>query len=385
MKSSKKNKKISILKKFTILLILILLILIFILIVFIKKQYSKENTQFKSEIYVEEKNDKIISITSNIRKAYLAVNGTKKLEVTLETEGNPDTNLNWESSDDSIVSVDNEGIVYAHNVGNANIKVYKDNAEYNFEIIVTDLITVPTLNNDKPELPCGRYTKEEADLLDEILFSRVEEAGYGTRGGVVAAIRFLLLEFPYTIRYFNENGRLSGNGIGGEGRYYERGLYLHKSKFETLKGKSTFSGPAIWGCTLYDSFIDKWRPNGFTCSGFVTWALLNGGLDIGDVGAGDYAYLTNELSDMGPHIELTYDFMRNGQYKVGDFVGRDGHAALIIGISDTTIYTAEALPIKTKVWIYERYSGIVEDENLTYLINMDDIYPNGEGIYTNMW
>ena len=145
---------------------------------------------------------------------YLAVNGTKKLEVTLETEGNPDTNLNWESSDDSIVSVDNEGIVYAHNVGNANIKVYKESVEYNFEIIVTDLITVPTLNNDKPELPCGRYTKEEADLLDEILFSRVEEAGYGTRGGVVAAIRFLLLEFPYTIRYFNENGRLSGNGIG---------------------------------------------------------------------------------------------------------------------------------------------------------------------------
>ena len=42
-------------------------------------------------------------------------------------------------------------------------------------------------NNSKSYLPCGRYTKEENDLLDEILKDRINDAGYKTRAGVVAA------------------------------------------------------------------------------------------------------------------------------------------------------------------------------------------------------
>ena len=77
--------------------------------------------------------------------------------------------------------------------------------------------------------------------------------------------------------------------------------------------------------------------------------------------------------------------MKTCNYKVGDFIGRDGHAALIVGIDETNIYTAESLPPRLENYIYERYSGIVKDSNVTYIIEMSDIYPNGDGYYTDMW
>lgn len=212
--------------------------------------------------------------------------------------------------------------------------------------------------------------------------------GEGSRGGVLAAARFLTLEFPYTIGYFNENGRLNGHGyrpyIDGEGRYYHKGLYLSKSKYKDIV-KSTKTGPKMWGCKIYDKFVSRFESNGFTCSGFVTWAMYNGGFETGDVGAGDYKQFDDDLSDLGPHQQITEEYMKNGNYKVGDFIARNGHAALIIGISDTTIYTAESLPPKLKVYTYERYKGIVKDTNLTYVIEMSSIYPNGDGITTDMW
>ena len=141
----------------------------------------------------------------------------------------------------------------------------------------------------------------------------------------------------------------------------------------------------MWGCKLYDNFVDRYKANGFTCSGFVTWAMYNGGFTTGDVGAGDYKQFDDDLSDLGPHQKITYEYMKNGNYKVGDFIARNGHAALIVGIDDKTIYTAESLPPKLKIYTYERYSGIVNDPNLTYVIEMSDIYPNGDGITTDMW
>lgn len=227
-------------------------------------------------------------------------------------------------------------------------------------------------------------------LLDKILESRVLEAGFGTRAGVAAAARFLSLEFPYSIPYFNENGRLDSHGtrprVDAEGRYYHKGLYLNSYKFKELDQSAiTSGGPNIWGCLVYDRFISRMNKNGFTCSGFVTWAMLNGGFDVGDVGAGDSSYLTDELSDLGAHNILTYDFMKTTEYKVGDFIGTDGHAGLIIGIDEKNIYTAETLLPKLEVYTYDRYKGIVDTKELTYTINMHNVYPNGDGYITDMW
>lgn len=384
---SRRAKKKKSVKKTILLILILLLVLVGIVFVIIKYVDLEFDSKLLTNDKTGEKNENyVVSISSNLSKIYLAVGATKILNVDFEVVGEPDKTLVWKSDNDGVVSVV-DGVLTSNGVGETKVTATTINGkEVIFDVLVTDLITVPTLNNDKPYLPCHRYTKEEAALLDEILEARVNEAGYGTRGAAVAVARFILLEFPYTLRYFNENGRMSPGypNIDGEGRYYHKGLYLDDSKFNGILA-STASGPAIWGCNLYDAFIDRYHANGLTCSGFITWIFLNAGFETGDVGAGDYEWIDNELSDMGPHQAITYEFMKSGNYKVGDFIARDGHAALIMGISDTTIYTAESLPPKAEVYIYERYSGIVQDENLDYVINMDNIYPNGEGIYTDMW
>lgn len=355
---------------------------------FVTYTYFDRNNESEVIIIKKNKIKKSFSFSSSIDVLdtyYLAIDGKKKLDFKFSDDINRDVMLS--SSDEAIVRVEGDTF-YGVSVGNAVIKAKSENIEKSYNVAVTDLITAPVLKKDKAYLPCKRYTNEENILLDKILESRVKEMGEGTRGGVLAAARFITLEFPYTIGYFNENGRLNGHRyrpyIDGEGRYYHKGLYLSEEKFKDIL-KSTKTGPKIWGCKLYDNFVDRYKSNGFTCSGFVTWAMLNGGFATGDVGAGDYKQFDDDLSDLGPHQAITYEYMKNGNYKVGDFIGRNGHAALIIGISDTTIYTAESLPPKLKVYTYERYNGIVKDKNLTYVIEMSDIYPNGDGITTDMW
>ena len=323
----------------------------------------------------------------NVDKYYLALKGNKKLEYTFDYPEGYKINKKYIIDNKDVIDVEND-VIKGLKVGEANLTIkLNDGNNKTYKIVVTDLIQPATYNNNKSYLPCNRYSEEEAHLLDEILESRINEAGYGTRGAVVAAARFLTLEFPYMIRYFNENGRLNGHGrpkIDGEGRYYHKGLYLSEDKYQYIS-KSTPTGPKIWGCELYDEFIAKMNANGFTCSGFVTWVYKNAGFDTGDVGAGDYPQFDDDLSDMGPHHEITPEYMKNGNYKAGDFIGRNGHAALIIGVDENNVYTAESLPPKLKAYTYERYNGIVQDDNLTYVIEMSSIYPNGDGWYTDMW
>lgn len=376
-------------KKRGIIIFIIMCITLNTILIF---SFDKKKTSSR-ELIITKKEEKKLkgTFSSSLDKLetyFLALNGKKKIDFIFDYPDDFDKTISLVSDNENVVKIEN-GILYGIGVGTSTITAtLTDGNTKNYQIQVTDLIVPPTLNKNKSYLPCERYTEDEAILLDKILESRVKEMGEGSRGGVLAAARFLTLEFPYTIGYFNENGRLNGHGyrpyIDGEGRYYHKGLYLSKSKYKSIV-KSTKTGPKMWGCKLYDNFVNRYKANGFTCSGFVTWAMYNGGFETGDVGAGDYKQFNDDLSDLGPHKKITQEYMKSGNYKVGDFIARNGHAALIIGISDTTIYTAESLPPKLKVYTYERYKGIVNDPNLTYVIEMSDIYPNGDGITTDMW
>ncbi len=376
-------------KKRSIIIFIIMCITLSIILIFL---FDKKQTSNNDLIITKKEIKKIKGTFSSsldkLETYYLALNGKKKIDFIFDYPDDFDKTISLVSDNENVVKIDN-GTLYGVGVGTATVTTtLTDGNTKNYQIQVTDLIVPPTLNKNKSYLPCERYTEDEAELLDNILRSRVIEMGEGSRGGVLAAARFITLEFPYTIGYFNENGRLNGHGyrpyIDGEGRYYHKGLYLSKSKYKSII-KSTKTGPKMWGCKLYDNFVNRYKANGFTCSGFVTWAMYNGGFETGDVGAGDYKQFNDDLSDLGPHKKITQEYMKNGNYKVGDFIARNGHAALIIGISDTTIYTAESLPPKLKVYTYERHKGIVNNPNLTYVIEMSDIYPNGDGITTDMW
>lgn len=335
--------------------------------------------------------NKILDLTVNTSKIYLTLGETYQLSSEITSIGEVNEEITYTSLDNNIVTVEN-GLVTPITNGTTKIAVSTtNNIVKEVDVIVTDLYKKASQDNNKNKLPCGIYTKEQNDMLDDILKFKVREAGgERTRGAVVATSRFLVLEFPYRVNYFFENGRLNnhdgGNYVAGEGRYYKKGLYLNKDRFQYLEAISY--GPATWGCPL-TNWQDEYGykpgvkyPNGLDCSGFVTWVLYNAGLDVGDSGAGD-TYRDDDIGDLGVHNELTKEFVLNGSYKVGDLIGRDGHIAIIAGIDDEKIYIAESLV--GGVVIKEFAKNGTELYNLYGFINNMDEYYIGEGNYTNMW
>ncbi len=308
-------------------------------------------------------------------KIYLAIGEEKKITANIE-------NVIWSSEDDKVALVE-EGTIKGVNPGTTKVVAAKDGGKSSLEVVVTDLIVKPVIDNKKEFLSCNRYSEEESTLLEEILEYRIKEAGLNTRAGAVAAARFLSLEFPYRITYFLENGRLITNGVrtfaDGEGRYYHKGLYLSEKKFKDLQASSY--GPAIWGCEMYNAVTYKNTRNGLDCSGYVSWALFNAGFDVGDGGAGINASIDNDLDDLGEKIAATKASLESGKVKVGDLIGRYGHIGIIIGIDTEYIYIAEALDDDLHI-LSVKPDAI--SRNWTYIELMDKVYKK-DGNLTNMW
>lgn len=313
----------------------------------------------------------------------------KELDINLRTVGNPDKTLNFKSEDESVATL-NDGKLVGIEDGTTKISIsdkYGNTEVINVE--VTSLISLPEINNKKPFISNKQYTPEEAKILDDYLFYQIDEAGYKTRAGVVAAARFLSLELKYRIPYFVENGRLTHFNhqrpyCDGEGRYFHRGLYLSEDKFEILE--KSVAGPAMWG-----AYIREWSEdngiirNGLDCSGFVCWCLINGGFDqLGDIGGGLSEGLPT-LSDYGVSQRITMDLLESGKVKAGDPIGYDGHIGIIIGVDDEHVYVADTLyHSKGLVATKFTYRELV-NSYFTHIYDYTEVYGGEEGNYTNMW
>ncbi len=293
--------------------------------------------------------------------------------------------INWYTSNPNIIKV-NDGKINLLKDGNAIIEAQYNNTSTKIEIISTSLIVEKPKEFDfkKKFLPCEKYSVDENDLLDEILYYKAHSVGFKTRASAVEVARFLTLEFPYRINYFNENGRITQNNkIDAEGRYYHIGLYLNESRFDNIS-KSTRK-PKIWGCSLYSEPMQKAMDNGLDCSGFVSWVLLNAGFDVGDIGAGfaDDA----DLTDIGKLTANNKSLLESNKIKVGDLLHSykaGGHIAIIVGIDSNYYYVAQAL------WYDERGVIITKEtkesllSEFPHVILMDSYY-NDDGNLTNMW
>ena len=155
--------------------------------------------------------------------------------------------------------------------------------------------------------------------------------------------------------------------------------------------KANFVGPAIWGCNL-QNYTD-WNgvyvtgqlyPNGLDCSGFVTWVLLNGGFDVGDIGAGTDPF-HKDLTDLGQKVYITDELMTSGKVKVGDLIGLDGHMAILAGWDNENYYIAESLNTTGGVVMTTiAKSRFVNNSIYRYIILMDGVYKS-DGNLTNMW
>lgn len=342
-------------------------------------------------IYLK-KNGNVVKLNSvnklffidNREKYYMAVGSKVDISSDIISIGDISSFFNY--TDDAIVYV-KDNIMYAKSIGIA--KISDDNVEVS--VIVSDLINKIPDNYDynKPFLSCGRYSKDDADFLDEVLFDRVNAAGVGTRAGVVAAARFLTLEFPYRISYFSENGRLGAHGVkkvDGEGRYYHKGLYLHKSKFAEIKYVDR--GPMVWGCPMYSKPAKSMRSNGLDCSGFTTWVIYNGGYDIGDLGANSGSSSTYDLNDFGDVVRLDRNLSLSNKIKAGDLLGEvsksDGHSAVVVGVDKNNYYVAESLwypPLGVNINTYKKGDLYKYFET----VNLMDSYYKKQGDYTAMW
>jgi len=313
----------------------------------------------------------------------------KILEIELKTVGNPDKTLEYRSEDEEIVKIEN-GILKGINDGVTGVTISDKygNIE-NLSVQVTSLITEPTINNSKPFIKNMQYTEEEAKILDEYLFYKIDEAGYKTRAGVVAAARFLSMQLEYRIPYFIENGRITHFNhqrpyCDGEGRYFHRGLYLSKDKFEFIE--KSVSGPAMWG-----AYIMEWSEdngvirNGLDCSGFVCWCLINGGFDqLGDIGGGLSEGLPT-ISDYGVSQRINMDLLESGKVKAGDPIGYDGHIGIIVGVDEENIYVADTLYHSKGLWVTKyTYKGLV-NSHFTHIYDYTEVYGGKDGNYTNMW
>ena len=327
------------------------------------------------------------------KKVYLALKDSYVIKPNVSFVGNK-PKIVYKSLNKKVAVVKNNKVI-AKKAGTAKIKMtVNGNYSNEFEVEVTNLITKrpKKFNKNKRNLACNRYSKAESVKIDNILKSKIEAVGgYGTRAAVVESIRFLMLDFPYQVEYFFENGRIDGgmHNADGEGRYYHKGLYLHESKFKDLK--YSFAGPAIWGCPL-KNFEDwgtvfkkgQYKPNGLDCSGFVTWSIVNGGYDPGDRGAGDNLEDTNEINDIGgKKVDTSVELFKSGKIKAGDLLGIWGHIAIVAGIDNEHVYVAESL------WTFggpviNTYTFSEATKEFVQAVLLDDYYEK-DGLYTDMW
>ncbi|MDO4198163.1 MAG: hypothetical protein Q4D13_04135 [Erysipelotrichaceae bacterium] len=356
-KNSAGNANTKLVRIFLILLLLVCGTLAYYQ-AFIKPYYDTAELEPEEEIIV-------LPDPVEHAKVYLAVGEYYTLD-----------NSDYVSEDGSIALVTNgrvKGISNGVTTLSDGISIY--------DIEVTDMITAPYISTDKEQLPCNYYSVEENEYLDEVLAGKVAEKGYGTRAGAVEAARFLVLQFPWHMSYFSENGRLypTGPTCEGEGRYYHEGLYLNIYKAEEFV--AVINGPQPWGCAFLSNPAGINQINSLDCAGFVSWALVNGGFDPNDMGAGpdDENY---DYSDIGPQYEITYESL--DEVKVGDLFAEDGHISILIGIKDGYYYIAESnLYIDIRVRVSTKEELINSD--FYAWIDMDEFYNYQDGKLTDYW
>ena len=195
-----------------------------------------------------------------------------------------------------------------------------------------------SLNNSKVIFNEYSYSSSEISNINSELKRRTELVKYGTRASTVEAARFLTLGFKYKIPY--KNG----------GKYFQKGIYK------------------------------EWSKEGIDSSGFVSWALLNGGANINNTMTSK-ELITNNVSGSIRITSSLYKYY--DKIQVGDFAYSDKKIGLIIGKNNGILYVAEA-DSENGLIVTEIRSYGESDSNYTHIYFADDYY-NGVGDLTSMW
>ena len=196
----------------------------------------------------------------------------------------------------------------------------------------------------KPVMDKNSYTDADWDRMEAELKARVEQAGYGTRAGVVEAALYLA-SLDYAMPY--------------RGTPMQREIYI--GAYNKIGMNRT------WGHYVKTTREISGRPkgynaiNGMDCGAFVTWAFINGGvIDTDESISYKTSSLTQDKGSLSDRMkrELEYSNLRAHPLKnvvdevePGDIIytygTRNGkktwtHIGLIVGVDDENIYVAES-------------------------------------------
>ncbi len=157
--------------------------------------------------------------------------------------------------------------------------------------------------------PLGSFLISQGSSIEEfseLIASNVEKAGYGTRAGVVAAGVTLIAEL--------------GNNYDVKIPYYWGGGHYDG----VVDGALDY-----WGSSQCHTYANGQSYNycGFDCSGFVPWAIKNGGFNIAQMLAGQFKNLSGAKK-----VSLS----NSPVLEPGDLLESSEHIVLVIGIEEST-------------------------------------------------
>jgi hypothetical protein len=317
--------------------------------VYVKDKYGNISDVNKKKVKVPKKEKLIQEVDMNHGTVYLYPGKT----FTVAPKNEYSEQLVWESEDASIASV-SEGRITGNIYGKTKVKVHIGEDKFaQVDVVVTNLIKQPNPFVKKEYVTCNQFTNGQAAMIDSILESRVNDAGYGTRAGVVEAARFLVGALDYKVPYLGPKKDDSSLG-----RYSKIGLNIGK------KG--------AWGC-----LVSGWI-QGMDCTNFVSWAFYQNGISM-------HPYSNNHFN-----IREVID-----QIKVGDLLYSPcvstckndyklSHVGIIIGIDDNYFYVAESTTGNINAIIVSKLDkrNLPEKDKFSRV----NLYQySSEGNVTNMW
>ena len=176
--------------------------------------------------------------------------------------------------------------------------------------------------------------------FNNLISNNVENSGYGTRAGVVAAAVTLIAELGN-----NYNVKIPYYWGGGHGRMIE-------------------GADGNWGSSSCHTYANGQSYNycGLDCSGFVAWAIYNGGFNVAARSAGTFQNL--------PGAERVTLSSGSAVLQPGDLMESNSHVVLVVDVIDGGYVVAEAAGNSTGVKFSTKRFGA----NGYWGVNMDGFY-----------
>lgn len=162
--------------------------------------------------------------------------------------------------------------------------------------------------------PLDSFLESQGSSLEEfnnLIASNVDDAGYGTRAGVVAASVTLIAEL--------------GNNYSVKIPYFWGGGH----------GQMQVGASGNWGSSSCQAYANgqSYDYCGLDCSGFAAWAIYNGGFNIAARTAGTFQNLpgARRVSLKGSAV-----------LQPGDLLESSGHIVIVVEVTDSGYVCAEA-------------------------------------------